>query len=120
MITSGGGVTILILVGQVVLTVVANLLVKTGAQLGVAQGSEIVGLLNPKTFAGLLCFSGSFALYAFLLQRLPLNIAQSFLAVQFVAVIVASAIVLGEPISVLRWAGIGLIFSGIAVVAITR
>ena len=120
MTTRESVITLLILTGQVVLTVGANLLVKTGSQIGVVQNSAIMGLLNLTTLAGLLCFGGSFALYAFLLQRLPLNLAQSFLAVQFIAVIVASAVILGEPISALRWAGIGLIFLGIAAVAITQ
>lgn len=120
MTTRYGAITLLILLSQIGLTVVANLFVKTGSQVGVIQNSAIMGLLNLKTMAGLLCFGGSFALYAFLLQRLPLNIAQSFLAVQFIAVIMASSIILGEPVSVLRWAGIGLIFLGIAVVAITQ
>ncbi len=120
MTTRDGAITFLILAGQVALTVVANLLVKTGSQTGVLQNSAIMGLLNLTTLAGLLCFGGSFALYAFLLQRLPLNIAQSFLAVQFIAVIMASAIILGEPVSALRWAGIGFIFLGIAVVVTTQ
>lgn len=120
MTTRDGAITLLILVSQVGLTVAANLFVKIGSQAGVIQNSAIMGLLNLKTLAGLLCFGASFALYALLLQRLPLNIAQSFLAAQFVAVIVASAVFLGEPIAALRWAGIGLIFVGIAVVATTR
>jgi uncharacterized membrane protein len=50
----------------------------------------------------------------------PLNVAQSYAAAQFVAVILASAILLGESIIVMRWLGIILITAGILVVAISR
>ena len=120
MTTREGMITFLILAGQVGFTVAANLLVKTGSQMGVIRSSAIMGLVNPITLAGLLCFGAGFVFYSFLLQRLPLNIAQSFLAVQFIAVIMASAVILEEPISALRWAGIGVIFIGVAMVAITR
>jgi drug/metabolite transporter (DMT)-like permease len=50
---------------------------------------------------------------------MPLNVAQSFAALQFVAVILASAWFLGEPISGVRWLGIALIIAGILTVGIS-
>ena len=49
--------------------------------------------------AGIAVFAGAVIIYSFLLQWLPLNVAQSFAALQFIAVIVASAYFLSEPIS---------------------
>jgi drug/metabolite transporter (DMT)-like permease len=46
-------------------------------------------------------------------------VAQSFAAFQFVAVIVASAWFLGEPISGVRWLGIALIVAGILAVGMS-
>jgi drug/metabolite transporter (DMT)-like permease len=59
-------------------------------------------------------------IYAWILAFLPLNVAQSFTAAQFIAVILASAVFLSEPIPVARWLGIALIFVGILVVSLTE
>jgi hypothetical protein len=53
--------------------------------------------------------------YARVLRLLPLNVAQSYAAAQFIAVILASKLILGEPIPLARWAGISLIAAGIIV-----
>ena len=45
--------------------------------------------------------------------------AQAFAATQFIAVILASSLLLSEPIPFARWIGIGLIACGIAVVGTT-
>ena len=54
--------------------------------------------------------------YILILQWLPLNVAQSFAAAQFIAVILASSWFLSEPIEPSQWLGIGLIALGIVVV----
>jgi undecaprenyl phosphate-alpha-L-ara4N flippase subunit ArnE len=48
-----------------------------------------------------------------------LNVAQSFAAFQFVAVILAAWLILGEPISLVRGAGIMLICAGIFLVGLS-
>ena len=55
-------------------------------------------------------------IYSWVLRWMPLNVAQSFTSIQFVAVILASSVIL-EPITVGRWIGIALIGAGIAVVS---
>jgi drug/metabolite transporter (DMT)-like permease len=49
----------------------------------------------------------------------PLNIAQVFTSAQFVGVVVAASLVLGEPISLARWLGIACIGFGIVLVGAT-
>jgi len=49
----------------------------------------------------------------------PLNLAVSFIAAQFVGVIIAASLVLGEPISPARWLGIDCISFGIFRVGLT-
>jgi multidrug transporter EmrE-like cation transporter len=53
------------------------------------------------------------------LRQVPLNVAQVFAAAQFVGVVMAAGLVLGEPISLARWLGIGCICFGIVLVALT-
>lgn len=96
-------------------TVGANLLLKIAADR--SDLPALFGLFNAYTLAGFVAYSCAGIVYAMLLKLLPLNIAQSFSAAQFVAVIIASTVVLSEPIGLLRWLGIGLIATGIVVVA---
>ena len=98
-------------------TVGANLMLKLGA--GDLEAHRMFGLLGWKSVAGLALFGCGGILYAFLLCRVPLNIAQVFTSAQFVGVIVAASLVLGEPISAARWLGIACITLGIALVGLT-
>ena len=98
-------------------TVLANLLMKIGAD-GPPE-DRILGLLSPKTIAGLFFFGMAGLMYAFLLRLIPLNVAQSIMASQYLAVILAAALVLSEPIPPIRWVGILMIFIGIFVVTRT-
>jgi multidrug transporter EmrE-like cation transporter len=99
--------------------VAANLLLKSGA---VATGWRPLAagpVLNLRVAAGLGTYVLCAGLYIVVLRDLPLSLAQSFLAAQFVAIILASRVVLGEPIDPVRWVGIGLIAAGIAVVGLS-
>jgi drug/metabolite transporter (DMT)-like permease len=113
--------TILVIAGMIAFTVVANLLLKTGAVMGRdAGGAWWAQLLNWRIAAGFASFAVAAAFYTILLRAVPLNVAQSFTAAQFVAIILASALVLEEPITAARWVGIALIACGIAIVGWSR
>jgi multidrug transporter EmrE-like cation transporter len=99
-------------------TVVANLLLKVGAAVPAAH-RVFFGLFAWQTGAGVVVFGGALLFYIWVLRTLPLNIAQSFAAAQFICVILASAVVLSEHIPPVRWFGIALIFLGILVVSLT-
>jgi undecaprenyl phosphate-alpha-L-ara4N flippase subunit ArnE len=98
-------------------TVVANLLMKRGAV--AAEADRIFSIVSPITLLGIGMFAVAAIIYSWLLHHLPLNVAQAFASVQFIAVIAAAAVVLGEPIPSLRWVGIMLIAAGILLVALT-
>jgi drug/metabolite transporter (DMT)-like permease len=98
-------------------TVAANLLMKAGAIAG--PDGRILKAVHWKTLIGFAAFGLAGLIYAWLLKWLPLNVAQSFAAAQFIAVILASAIVLAEPVSAPRWLGITFIAVGIALVGAT-
>jgi drug/metabolite transporter (DMT)-like permease len=114
---SGIGV-ILAVSAMIGCTVVANLLLKLGATTP-ADERIVFGIVDWKVLAGLVAFGCSAVIYAALLESVPLNVAQSFAAAQFVAVIVASNQLLNEPIPGLRWAGILLISAGIFLTGMT-
>jgi undecaprenyl phosphate-alpha-L-ara4N flippase subunit ArnE len=96
-------------------TVMANLLLRAGASAAVPQ-RLFPGFVDWRVIAGLASFGCAGIVYAWVLQWVPLNIAQSFAAAQYVAVILASALVLSEEVPPARWLGIALIALGIIVV----
>jgi drug/metabolite transporter (DMT)-like permease len=106
---------LLVFLGMINFTVTANLLLKTGVVAG-GPGQPLVHLLNWRVALGLTSFGLAACFYIVVLQWFPLNVAQSFAAAQFIAVILASAWLLSEPIGLGQWLGISLIAAGIAVV----
>jgi len=109
--------TALCLSGMIFFTALANILLKLGASVPAAE--RPFGLFAWQSCAGVAAFGASLLIYTELLQWLPLNVAQSLGASQFIAVIVASAWFLAEPIPVGRWIGIVLIAIGIATVGLS-
>ena len=107
-------------IAMVIFTVMANLLMKTGVNEAGGAGGLWAPLHSWKLLLGLTSFGMAALIYVFILGHLPLNVAQSFMAAQFIAVILASRVVLSEPISSMQWVGIVLIASGIAVVGWSR
>jgi drug/metabolite transporter (DMT)-like permease len=101
---------------MILCTVAANLMLKLGATRTESQ-TVILGWLTVRSILGFGFFAVAGLIYSWLLKWLPLNVATSFAAAQFVAVILASALILLEPISLGRTIGILLIVTGIVVVA---
>lgn len=100
---------------------VANLLIKTGvSRIHLAKvlsfESFVVMVTSPYILGGLLCYGAGFVSFVYLLYKFPLNIVQTFSALAFVTVILASRFILDEPISALRWAGIATVFIGLILV----
>jgi multidrug transporter EmrE-like cation transporter len=99
-------------------TVIGNIFMKLGASVPFAE-RPLFGIVAWQSCAGVAVFAAAVIIYSIVLQWMPLNVAQSFAAFQFVAVIVASARFLGEPISGVRWLGIALIVAGILAVGMS-
>ena len=97
--------TIIALVAMISCTVAANLLLKAGAMVPTSE-RIFFELLSWKIIVGIFVFGCAALIYTWLLHWLPLNVVQSFAAAQFVAVILASAVVLSESIPLARWIGI--------------
>lgn len=107
-----------LLLAMIGCTVVANLLMKMGHT--DRPNPLLLNVISTRTLLGLVAFGCAAVLYTLILKVLPLNVAQSFAAVQFVAVICAATLILGEPIGIGRWMGIALIAAGIFVVALSN
>jgi drug/metabolite transporter (DMT)-like permease len=99
-------------------TVAANLMLKLGAA---ASDSERVffGILGWKSASGLVLFGFGGIIYSIMLRSVPLNVAQAFAAMQFVAVILAASWVLNESIPPVRWFGIFCAIFGVLIVGLT-
>lgn len=106
-----------ILVG---LSVAANLLLKIGASNHATGTGFIEKLMSWQVLLGISCFGAAALVYFFVLSWLPLSIAQSFAAAQFVAVVFAAFLFLQEPVDALTWVGISLIAIGISIVGWAR
>jgi len=103
------------LLAMISCTVIANLAMKLGSRDDAS--SFLLGIMSWRTTLGLFAFGAAGLCYAVVLKYLPLNVAQSYAAFQFVAVIVSARLILGEPMPISRWVGISLIVTGILVVA---
>ena len=101
----------------ILLVVTGNLLLKLGANISNLSDRWLLALVNWKVIAGFSCFGFAGIIYLLVLTKLPLNMAQSFVSIQFVAVVFASFYFLGEPIGLMRWVGIALITCGIFLIS---
>ena len=99
-------------------TVAANLMLKIGA-MDPPEARWLFGVLGWKSAAGLCLFGFGGVIYAVALRAVPLNVAQMFTAAQFIGVVLAAGLVLGEPISLARWFGIACTCVGIVMVGLT-
>src|SRR5260370_5502877 len=85
---------------MIAFTVAANLTLKLGAGVPPAE-RVLLGVLGWKSAAGLALFGCSGIIYALLLRRVPLTIAQAFPAARFVGVVISAGPVLPVPRSLL-------------------
>ena len=98
-------------------TVCGNLLLKIGAGSPGYGTAWPLSILNISVIAGAISFGFSLLFYIMLLKRMPLNIAQSIFSVQFVFVILASSLILGESVGWLRWCGIAIVACGLCIIS---
>ena len=98
--------------------VAGQLLLKIGASnINISSGLSIEALLNRYLIFGLLFFILAFICYTALLIFMPLNVAHSMAALQFIGVILGAYFILNEPLPWVRSIGIILIAVGILVVS---
>ncbi|WP_295476932.1 EamA family transporter [uncultured Pseudomonas sp.] len=74
-------------------------------------------LLTPAVLLALACYAGSFFVWMLILRSAPVSVAFPLSSLVFVGVLLGSWLGLGEQIDWLRWVGVAIIISGIAVMA---
>jgi len=81
---------------------------------------DILGTLkNPKILLGLAGYATGFGIYLIALSHSQLSIVFPIFASSFIFVTIISAIRLKEKVSIIRIAGVLIIFFGIVIIAIT-
>jgi small multidrug resistance pump len=97
----------------VLVTVVLNTLAQALLKLGSGQNP-----LNPYLFGGILAYGLSTVFYIIFLGKLNLSIAYPIIiGLTVLATTITGAVVLGEKVPAIHWLGIGLMLSGISVIA---
>jgi small multidrug resistance pump len=98
------------LAGAIILGVVGQLLLKSGALRSDDVADQI---LNPLTITGFAVYAPAALLYLICLRKLPLSVAYPSIAVGYIAVALASHLLWHEPLGWTRIAGTALIVSGV-------
>ena len=75
--------------------------------------------LNPYIFIGMLCYVINVFLWFDIVSKENLSYVYPFLSLAYAAVVIASAIVLGEHLSWQRLVGVGVIMAGVYIVSQT-
>ena len=112
---------------SIVLSSAAQALMKAGmmspgvvAAVGGGRPMEIVlaVAMSPTVLMGLGCFGLSAAVWLMVLARVDLSQAYPFVALGIVVTVATAILWFGEPVSVLRLAGVGLVAAGVILVAL--
>ena len=113
---------------SVALSIIGQLILKRGmSDLGPVSltSRSILDILwsigtNPFVVVGTLIFAGSVLCWLIGLSRVQLSYAYPFISLSYVVILAASYFILGEQLSLLRIAGVGVIFSGVLLVAFSN
>jgi multidrug transporter EmrE-like cation transporter len=103
----------LILFG-VLLNAAAQLLLKAGTN-AMPLGMRLA--LEPHILGGLACYAVSVVVWIIALSRVPVSIAYPMLSIGYVVNAIAAWYLLGEAVTPMRMAGIGIIVLGVFIVA---
>lgn len=110
--------TLRVLLLSVALNAAGQLLFKL-ARLVQPDGSMLALAGSPATWIGFFFYGLSSLCWLWVLARVPLSLAYPFLALTFPIVVALSAYFFGESISLLHWAGVGVIVVGVSLLART-
>jgi multidrug transporter EmrE-like cation transporter len=100
----------------------AGVLLNASAQLLLKAGTNAMPLglrlaLEPHILGGLACYAVSVVVWIIALSRVPVSMAYPMLSIGYVVNAIAAWQLLGESLSPLRLAGIGVIIVGVFMVA---
>ena len=108
------------ILGSVMFGVVGQLCLKTG----VSAGATVDGLAffhrvltAPMVWLGLSAYAASSLIWLFVLSRVALSYAYPMVALGYVFVVLASAVILHEHIPLTRWMALLIICGGVALLS---
>lgn len=108
---------------SVSLNALAQILLRLGARTSAAAEAQtglmhFAGLIfQPAFLGGLACYAISLLVWTYVLSRVEVSFAYPFLGLGFVAVTFASALFLGESLSLARLGGTLLVGIGVVLIA---
>lgn len=106
----------LLLGTSMILAVIGQFFIKKGvaaSSLSLSASSIIGTLISPPVFFGFLIYGVSAIIWLFVLQRFQLSVAYPALSLTYVAIVLLSARYYGEPMTLLKAAGVILIIGGV-------
>lgn len=77
-------------------------------------------ILNPFIWLGFVGFIGGTVFWLGVISRAPLSLAYPILALSYFVVVVESALILGEQVSLVHLIGVAIIFAGVVVVGLSE
>lgn len=101
------------LAGAIAASMVGQTLLKAGA----GEVNFLAQLFDWRTMIGLVLYGGAAILYIIALRRIPMSVALPCTAVSYVAALIIGHYAFHEPVSMSHLAAIGLITSGVLVLA---
>lgn len=101
------------LLAAISISMVAQTLLKAGA----SAESFLVQLFSVPTMIGLVMYGGSALLYIVALRRIPMSVALPCTAISYIAIAIIGYHMFGEPLGTVKIAAIGLICTGVALLA---
>jgi multidrug transporter EmrE-like cation transporter len=100
---------------------IAHFVLKVGANslasVDVGTGMALAAMRNIWIWLGMGLHVSALGLWIVALSRTELSFAYPFIALGFVATTLAGAWLLNEPVSTMRWGGVGLIVAGVVLAA---
>ena len=103
------------LAGAVAVSIFGQTLLKAGA----STPGVMAQFFDQRTLLGLFLYGGASLLYIVALRRIPMSVALPCTAVSYVAAALIGHYAFHEPLGVGHMAAIGLICSGVVVLALT-
>ena len=102
--------------------ILTGVLLNAGAQLLLKAGTNarplgIALAIEPHILAGLACYVVSVVVWVIALSKVPVSMAYPMLSIGYVVNAIAAYYLLGEALTPMRLAGIGVIIVGVFIVA---
>jgi multidrug transporter EmrE-like cation transporter len=123
-----GFVSIVLLLVSVGFAIAGQLTLKSAmthiGRIGTAEvraAGETVGraVRQPRLWAGLALFGISSVFWLVVLSRVPLSVAYPFVGVSYIVIVLLSRYVLHEQVPVMRWLGVVIVATGIAIIGLS-